>query len=100
MTRATFAEQLLAAADSLDGMSHAETQVLLRRAALRLRNELQDRGTVILDEDVTEAIDALAEREGFSRTQVVNTALRDWLVGHGEMRADELEEDSKVDGSA
>ena len=76
MTRGTNANQHEAAADQIADISRADLQILLRRAALRLRN-VQG---LTLASDVDEAVDFLAAEMNLSRTEVLQTIIRDWLI--------------------
>ena len=82
----TLAEELLAAAD--DESLPEYIRALLRRAA----NEAElDAEYLTLIREMNEA-----GQEPFK----VNDVVKDWLIGHGRLRHQQLEEDSETDGSA
>jgi hypothetical protein len=81
MTRHTFANELEKAADQIANVSRAELQILLRRAALRLRNI----EGLVLPSDVDQAVDFLAAEMKLSRTEVIQTIIRDWLISGGRL---------------
>ena len=94
MTRRTFATELEQAADRIADVSRADLQILLRRAALRLRNV----PNLTLDEHVDEAVDFLAAEMNLPRPEVLRTIIRDWLISGGRLPVDTLDE--KSDGTA
>jgi hypothetical protein len=95
--RVELADELEMAADAIADISGADLQILLRRAALRIRNT----GGLTFDADVDNAIDQLVAGLSRPRTEVIQTILRDWLVATGSARpVDTLDEDSETDGSA
>ena len=96
MTRRTFINELEEAADHIGDTSCADLQVMLRRAALRLRNV----EGVTLDADANTAISLLAGEMRMPRSEVLRTIVRDWLIGCGRIRADALDEESETDGAA
>ena len=96
MTRRTFINELEEAADHIGDTSRADLQVMLRRAALRLRNV----EGVTLDADANKAISLLAGEMRMPRSEVLRTIVRDWLIGCGRIRADALDEESETDGAA
>lgn len=55
---------------------------------------------VAFDEDVDAAIDELAIKLKMTRQEVIRIIVRDWFIANGKLRPDELEEDSKTEGSA
>ena len=84
-SRWTLAATLLKAAESIDDLPRSDLQVLLRRAALRLRNEYHDAGVVMLDGELVELFDALAASADppVSRNEMVSAALTDWAIRQG-----------------
>jgi hypothetical protein len=96
MTRETFALELEQTADRIADVSRADLQILLRRAALRLRNV----PGLTLDADVDEAIDWLAAEMGLPPADVLQVIIRDWLIGSRRLPADTLDEQSETAGRA
>jgi hypothetical protein len=96
MTHQTFAYELEQAADQIADVSPADLQVLLRRAALRLRNA----PSLPLDADVDEAVDFLAFEMTLPRVEALQTIIRDWLVSGGRLPVDTMDEGSETDGRA
>ena len=88
MTRRTFAIELENAAQTISDLSRADLQVLLRRAALRLRNT----DNLGLDGETDQALDFLAVELGTTRAEVIRTILLDWLISTGRLPVDAVEE--------
>ena len=82
----TLADELLAAADDKSLPEHI--RALLRRAAEE--SEL-DADYLALIRDMNEA-----GQKPFK----VNDVVKDWLISHGRLRHQQLEEDGETDGSA
>ncbi|WP_287139149.1 hypothetical protein [Mesorhizobium sp.] len=77
--------------------SRADLQVMLRRAALLLRNV----GGLNLEPRADEILDWLAAEMGKGKLDLVETILEDWLMANGYLRVPpSLEDDSDVDGNA
>ena len=96
MTRLTFANELEQAANQIGDISRADLQILLRRAALRLRNvEGLD-----LDADVAESLDLVAAELKLSRSEIIQTIICDWLISGGQLPVDPIDEESETDGAA
>jgi hypothetical protein len=96
MTRRSFAYELEEAANRISDISRANLQIILRRAALRLRNV----EGLTLDAKVDQAIDELAADMKLPRSEVLRTIVRDWLTSAGRLRADAVDEESETDGNA
>ncbi|MBZ9870502.1 hypothetical protein LB542_06485 [Mesorhizobium sp. BR1-1-9] len=96
MTRRAFAEQLEGTADHIADASRADLQVLLRRAALMLRNV----GGLELDPKTDEPLSGLATEMGVSKPDLINTIVGDWLVANAYLPVSTLDEDSETAGSA
>ena len=96
MTRRTFINELEEAAEHIGDTSRADLQVMLRRAALRLRNV----EGVTLDADANKAISQLAMEMNLPRSEVLRTIVREWLIGCGRIRANTFDEASETDGGA
>ncbi|MBN8241905.1 hypothetical protein JF546_02635 [Nitratireductor aquimarinus] len=85
-----FAAKLLDAADNIENLTHAELQVLLRRAALRIGNRTQLPGTTILEREISRVIDEFAATHAIPRDDAANLALRDWAISMGFIEIDDL----------
>jgi hypothetical protein len=96
MARRAFASELEQAADNIADANRADLQILLRRAALRVRNT----EGVAFDPEIDQAIDLLAGALKLHRSEVVQSIVRDWLVGAGRLHADTLDEESETDGTS
>ncbi|MBE1208089.1 CopG family transcriptional regulator [Aminobacter carboxidus] len=84
-----FADELDNAADRIADISRADLQIMLRRAALRLRNT----EGIVLDEDVNEAVYALAADLKKTKQDLLRIMIREWLEhgGYLPVRAEEEE---------
>lgn len=97
MTRRAFAEQLEGVADRIADASRADLQVLLRRAALLLRNV----GGLNLEPRTDEILAGLAAEMGKGKQDLIETILDDWLVANAYLPVSHaLDEESSVEGSA
>lgn len=97
MTRRAFAEQLEGVADRIGDASRADLQVLLRRAALLLRNV----GGLSLEPRTDEILAGLAAEMGKGKLDLVETILDDWLVANAYLPVPHaLDEESATEGSA
>ncbi|GAA2867640.1 hypothetical protein GGQ99_001262 [Aminobacter niigataensis] len=74
-TRIDFADELESASNRIADISRADLQIMLRRAALRLRNV----EGIVLEPDVNEAIDALAYDLKMNRKDLIRVIIREWL---------------------
>ena len=102
MTRQSFAEKLIEAADGIDDLSRSDIQVLLRRAAIQLSNEMQDAGKVVIGPELAALFDELVQKSDMpiTRNDAVVAALVDWTISQGYLDSDVLDEESEVDGNA
>lgn len=96
MTRRAFAEQLEGTADHIADASRADLQVLLRRAALMLRNV----GGLELGPKTDEPLASLASEMGVSKLDLINTIVGDWRVANAYLPVSTLDDDSETAGSA
>lgn len=76
MTALDFAAELEATAESISDIPRADLAVILRRAALRLRNA----PVISLEPDVEGALASIAGYEAVGRIELINNIVRDWLV--------------------
>lgn len=74
-TRIDFADELESASNRIADISRADLQIMLRRAAIRLRNV----EGIVLEPDVNEAIDALAYDLKMNRKDLIRVIIREWL---------------------
>ncbi|TPL45345.1 hypothetical protein [Mesorhizobium sp. B2-4-6] len=97
MSRHQFVQELERAADHIGDASRADLQVLLRRAALLLRNP----GGLSLEPRTDEILAALAAEMGKGKLDLVETILDDWLVANAYLPVPHaLDEEGAVEGSA
>ncbi|MFF0919070.1 CopG family transcriptional regulator [Rhizobium leguminosarum] len=83
-------------ADRIADISRADLQIMLRRAALRLRNA----GFVLMEDDVEEALRDLAGELGMARDDMIRFIVREWMEKNTYLPVHALDEDGDVDGSA
>lgn len=97
MSRHQFVHELENAADHIADTSRADLQVLLRRAALLLRNV----SGLDLDPRTDEALNSLAVEMGKAKPDVVETIVDEWLVANAYLPVPRaLDEESAVEGNA
>ncbi|MBY5624422.1 CopG family transcriptional regulator [Rhizobium leguminosarum] len=84
------------AADRIADISRADLQIMLRRAALRLRNA----GTVSMEDDVEDALRDLASELGMTRNDMIRFIVREWMEKNTYLPVHVLDEDGDVDGTA
>ncbi|MDF0664161.1 MULTISPECIES: CopG family transcriptional regulator [unclassified Rhizobium] len=70
-------------------VSRADLQIILRRAALRLRNA----AAVSLDEDVEETLKHLASEFEVTRNDMIRYIVREWLETNSYLPVHNLDED-------
>ncbi|RWN47381.1 MAG: hypothetical protein EOS03_13625 [Mesorhizobium sp.] len=93
MTRISFAKELQSAADGIADMSRADLQIILRRAALMLRNV----AGLPLEPATEDALNSIAAEMNIDLIQIV---LREWLETNAYLPARMIDEESETDGSA
>ncbi|MBA3448298.1 MAG: hypothetical protein H0T56_11955 [Pseudaminobacter sp.] len=85
MSRGSFVSELEQAADRIADMPRADLQVLLRRAAILIRN-LPPIREGPLDPEIAIALETvIAGDRSLDRTTVIRKILRDWLVTSGHL---------------
>ncbi|MBY5357253.1 CopG family transcriptional regulator [Rhizobium leguminosarum] len=84
------------AADRIADISRADLQIMLRRAALLLRNS----GSIALEEGMEEALRDLSGEFGKTRNDTIRLIVREWMEKNTYLPVHELDEDGDVDGSA
>jgi hypothetical protein len=96
MTSSDTAALLEDAADRIKDISRADLQIILRRAALRLRNA----SAVSMDDDVEDALRDLAGEFGMTRDDTIRFIVREWMEKNTYLPVHMLEEDGEIDGNA
>ncbi|TIX86287.1 MAG: hypothetical protein E5V21_01425 [Mesorhizobium sp.] len=96
MTRRLIAEELEGAADRIADMSRADLQIILRRAALMLRNV----SGVPLEPATEDALSSIAAEMKISRSDLIQIVLREWLETNAYLPVRTIDEESETDGSA
>lgn len=96
MTRLSMADELGSAADRIADMSRPDLQIILRRAALMLRNV----AGVPLEPATEDALDSIAAEMKISRSDLIQIVLREWLETNGYLPVRMIDEDSETDGNA
>jgi hypothetical protein len=96
MSHRAFADKLDEAACRIAEVSRAELQVMLRNAALRLRNA----SGMGLDPEIDHAVNVLVADLKQPKSEILESIVRDWLIIAGRWRADARDEGSETDGIA
>lgn len=96
MSASDFITQLELAADSIADVSRADLQILLRRAALRIRNA----NGLALDPEVDDAVRAIGDELGHERNEMLRVIIREWLEQNAYLPVHMLDEGSDTDGRA
>ncbi|TIN38848.1 MAG: hypothetical protein E5Y10_25035 [Mesorhizobium sp.] len=96
MTRQSFAEELESAADRIADMSRADLQIILRRAALMLRNV----SGVPLEPATEDALTSIAAEMKIGRSDLIQIVLREWLETNAYLPVRTIDEESETDGRA
>ena len=90
------AEELESAADRIADISRADLQIILRRAALMLRNV----AGVPLEPVIEDALDSIAAEMKIGRSDLIRIVLREWLETNAYLPVPLVDEDSETDGRA
>ncbi|UVC19398.1 hypothetical protein [Mesorhizobium onobrychidis] len=96
MTRQSIAEELESAADRTADISRADLQIILRRAALMLRNV----AGVPLEPATEDALNSIAAEMKIGRSDLIQVILREWLETNAYLPVLSVDEDSETDGCA
>ncbi|MER8499452.1 ribbon-helix-helix protein, CopG family [Mesorhizobium sp. M1142] len=96
MTRMSFAEEIESAADRIADMSRPDLQIILRRAALMLRNV----AGVSLEPATEDALNAIAAEMRVSRSDLIQIVLREWLETNTYLPVRAIDEEGETDGTA
>jgi hypothetical protein len=84
------------AADRIGDVALPDLQILLRRAALRLRNT----SAVSFEDDVEDSLRDLAGELGMTRKDTIRFIVREWMEKNTYLPVHNLDEDGDVDGTA
>lgn len=84
------------AADRIADISRADLQIMLRRAALRLRNA----GSVSMEDDVEDALRDLTSEFGMTRNDTIRFIVREWMEKNTYLPVHTLDEDGEIEGNA
>ncbi|WP_374189146.1 CopG family transcriptional regulator [Rhizobium rhizogenes] len=90
------AGQLEYAADRIGDASRADLQVLLRRAALLIRNA----APIGLEAEMEDALLSIAGELGMTRNDMIRHIVKEWLETNAYLPVRELDEDGEVSGNA
>ncbi|MBB6304693.1 CopG family transcriptional regulator [Rhizobium leucaenae] len=90
------AGQLDYTADRIGDASRADLQVMLRRAALVIRNA----APIGLDTETEDALLSISGELGITRNDMIRRIIREWLETNAYLPVRELDEDGDVDGTA
>lgn len=96
MTRLSIAKELESAADRIADMSRPDLQIILRRAALMLRNV----AGVPLEPATEDALNSIATEMKIGRSDLIARILREWLETNAYLPVRMIDEESETDGSA
>lgn len=96
MSASDFITQLEQAADNIANASRADLQILLRRAALRIRNA----NGLALDPEVDDAVKTISGELGHERNEMLRIIVREWLEQSAYLPAHMLDENRETDGMA
>ncbi|UVC17635.1 hypothetical protein [Mesorhizobium onobrychidis] len=96
MTRRSVAEELESAANRIADISRADLQIILRRAALILRNVTG----VPLEPATEDALNSIAAEMKIGRSDLIQIVLREWLETNAYLPVRKIDEESETDGIA
>ncbi|GAJ91055.1 hypothetical protein [Rhizobium rhizogenes] len=90
------AGQLEHVADRIGDASRADLQVMLRRAALLIRNA----APIGLEAETEDALLSIAGELGMTRNDMIRHIVKEWLETNAYLPVRELDEDGDIDGRA
>ncbi|MGO6938496.1 CopG family transcriptional regulator [Rhizobium johnstonii] len=96
MTAPDTATILEDAADRIADISRADLQIMLRRAALLVRNS----GSIALDDDTEEALRNVSSELVLTREDAIRYIVREWMEKNTYLPVHNLDEDGDVIGNA
>ena len=96
MSRHQLVRELESTADHIADASRADLEVLLRRAALLIRNA----GGISLEPRTDDALTSLAAEMGTAKPDLLDTIVGEWLVANAYLPVPHaVDEESPVDGN-
>ena len=96
MSRSTFADELQQASDRIADLPRADLQVMLRRAALIIRNT----GGIDLDPGVQDSLSDIAVEMGLTKSDLIKIVIGDWLIANAYVPVPRLfDEECETEGS-
>jgi hypothetical protein len=95
MGRLSIAEELESAADRIADISRADLQIILRRAALMLRNVTG----MPLEPMTADTLDAIATEMKIGREDLIQIVLLQWLETNAYLPVRTIDEESETDGN-
>ncbi|MGO8301046.1 CopG family transcriptional regulator [Rhizobium ruizarguesonis] len=84
------------AANRIADVSRPDLQIMLRRAALLLRNS----GSIAFEDDMEEALRDLSGEFGKTRNDTIRFIVREWMEKNAYLPVHMLDENDDVDGTA
>lgn len=97
MTRVAFARELESASNAIADISRADLAIMLRRAAIRLRNA----GGVDLDPHIEDALVTVASEMEVPKSDLVGRIVREWLEANAYLPVPHaLDEERATEGNA
>lgn len=96
MIRLSTAEELERTADRITEVSRGDLQIILRRAALVLRNV----SGISLEPATGDALNSIAAEMKISRTELIQIVLREWLATNPYPSVRTQDKESETDGTA
>ncbi len=97
MTSNDTAAELETAAARIADIPRHDLQIMLRRAALRLRNA----SAISMDQDVEETLeDLISESQMTTRSDMIRYIVREWLEKNSFLPVQILDEDGDLDDTA
>ncbi|WP_259669372.1 CopG family transcriptional regulator [Rhizobium lentis] len=84
------------AADRIADVTRPDLQIMLRRAALLLRNS----ASIVFEDDIEEALRDLSGEFGKTRNDTVRFIVREWMEKNTYLPFHNLDEDDDVQGNA
>jgi hypothetical protein len=94
VSRLSIAEELESAADRIGDVSRPDLQIILRRAALMLRNV----AGVALERPIEDALNSIAAEMKMGRSDLIARILREWLETNAYMPVRHVDEEGETDG--
>ncbi|MBX5221418.1 CopG family transcriptional regulator [Rhizobium sp. NLR8a] len=95
MTKPDTATLLEDAANRIEDISPRDLQIMLRRAALLVRNA----GSITLDDHTEEALRNVSSELVLTRDDAIRYIVREWMEKNTYLPVHELDEDGDVDGN-